>query len=427
LSGIEPNAPSFSDLMPTVLVGACSLRLKNDRSIPVRATWVDFATWYEDRVVPEFELDRDLRRFLEIARGDARSDEELMRRVYGMVQHHVRYLAYSIGEGGWLPHAASKTYANQYGDCKDMSTLIVALLRGAGIPARLALVQSRAKTTEIHTDFPYSMQFDHCVAYVKTDDGERWMDATGPAPFGDVPSFITAHPALILDGEETRFVRPTHPDQSEGEVRQRLILDELRPDEGRLQFRFDFLGPVGHEYRQRLSMAKPSELVSLAEAMLRPSFRSVSQLQIEAGQPGSAAMLEGECRVPSPGRQRNVRKTDGGEGPTSWLVPAGITAVQLPEVSLSRKLPYRFEMTLAYTSETTVELPWAVQSDSLTIQIDEPFASFRVEIRAKGQRLESRRRLHWKQGVIQTAELSRFQEFLRSVRQANDRLWEVRR
>ena len=76
-----------------------------------------------------------LKNFTESLLAGAETDREKLERIFTFVQQKIRYVAVSIGIGSYQPHFAEDVFQNRYGDCKDMSTLIVALARAAGIPA----------------------------------------------------------------------------------------------------------------------------------------------------------------------------------------------------------------------------------------------------------------------------------------------------
>lgn len=411
------HMPPVSDLVPSVRVAAASARVNGQTALPVRRSWADFARWYEGRVEPILELDRDLRHYLEVARRGAPTQEVLVERIYRMVQTRVRYVAHEVGEGGWLPRSPSTTYASQYGDCKDMSSLLVALLREADIPAHLALVSSRRSGRRVYTEFPYSLQFDHCVAYVPTSTGELWLDATGPGPMNDVPSFISAQPALVLDGAETRFVQAQHPDQPTSAVDRSFRIESSEPNAARLHFRIEWRGPAGYDFRLFRQMSDEDEVMEFASRQLSRHFRRIEDLRIDGSAVAQRAVLEGRCRVEAP---FSSSTQDG----TLRLRAAPL---ELPQVARSRSVPYRLESPLEDRVETTIVLPWEVRDDSLSVHFAEPFASFALDARTRGRTVSANRVLRWERELIEVDEFAALREFVRAVARANDKRWLLKR
>lgn len=108
------------------------------------------------------------------------------RAIYDELRDHTRYVSVSIGVGGWKPYEASLTQIRGYGDCKDLSTLLISRLRLAEIPAYPVLALTRGEgLTDL--DFP-DFNFNHIFVVSVIDDDTLWMDPTCTfCPFGDLP------------------------------------------------------------------------------------------------------------------------------------------------------------------------------------------------------------------------------------------------
>jgi hypothetical protein len=145
-------------------------------------SWDAIAAWYRD-------MAQD--RYLEATpAADSVSDSALVRQLIGTIYHSViennRYVAVSIGVGGWQPHAASVTEQNAYGDCKDLTTLLVSRLRNYGFDAYPALLLTRSAGL-VDSSFP-SGRFNHVITMVPLGNDTIWMDPTCDiCSFGDLP------------------------------------------------------------------------------------------------------------------------------------------------------------------------------------------------------------------------------------------------
>lgn len=117
------------------------------------------------------------------------------------LHREVRYVALALGDGGIVPRAPAETLARQYGDCKDKATLLVAVLRQAGIAADVALLAT-GPGTDADPDLPGLGIFDHAIVHLPADaaagEPELWIDATVPeARVGELPSFDRGRLALV--------------------------------------------------------------------------------------------------------------------------------------------------------------------------------------------------------------------------------------
>lgn len=111
------------------------------------------------------------------------------------LHQNVRYTGLEFGEAAIVPAPPDETLGRRYGDCKDLSLLLVGLLRAAGIEAHLALL--RTQWFEVSADLPGLGEFDHAIVRV---DGKEpiWIDATDPfTPPGRLPPADEGRLALI--------------------------------------------------------------------------------------------------------------------------------------------------------------------------------------------------------------------------------------
>lgn len=117
-------------------------------------------------------------------------------------QSALRYLAISIGEGGYTPRALSDIAATRYGDCKDKSKLFVAMARRLGVEACAALVNTRDGYS-LPDYLPSAQLFDHCIVRVAIDKAVYWLDPTRqlqPSPLDKVSQCYFGWALPLHDG-----------------------------------------------------------------------------------------------------------------------------------------------------------------------------------------------------------------------------------
>jgi transglutaminase-like putative cysteine protease len=164
-------------------------------------TWDDVARWYGGLAEPGSSIGPRIKAVVERITAGAADDRTRLQRIYEWVQKQVRYMAVEIGIGGFQPHAAEDVCTKLYGDCKDMSTLLCAMARQAGIDVRQALV-STWQNGRPDTTLASPLQFNHAIAYAPSIDGGIWMDATEKwCCFGELPWYDQGLPVLLVDKE----------------------------------------------------------------------------------------------------------------------------------------------------------------------------------------------------------------------------------
>ena len=118
----------------------------------------------------------------------------------------VRYTGVEFGESNVVPRTPSETLTRKYGDCKDKSLLLVAMLRAAKIPAYVALLNA-GNREDVADDLPGMGLFDHAIVYVPGSP-ELWIDATDEyARLGQLPDADQDRFALVARAGTESLVR----------------------------------------------------------------------------------------------------------------------------------------------------------------------------------------------------------------------------
>lgn len=148
----ETSMPHFSEILPAVYFTS-------------HRDWGELHRWYlsllRDRIKVSPEMKDVLHRIID--RDD--SVLEKVKKVYNHVNEQIRYVGFEFGIGGIQPRSSELTYHTRMGDCKDISLVLVAMLREIGIDARLALIRTRDRGTANLT-VPYLGEFNHAICYV---------------------------------------------------------------------------------------------------------------------------------------------------------------------------------------------------------------------------------------------------------------------
>lgn len=131
--------------------------------------------------------------------------EEKAAAIVQFLSREVRYTGVEFGDAAIIPHAPAEVLKHKYGDCKDKSTLAVAMLRAAGIPAYVALLNA-GQRQDVPADTPGMGLFDHAIVYLPGTP-ELWIDATDEyARLGQLPQADQGRLALIARPESTSLV-----------------------------------------------------------------------------------------------------------------------------------------------------------------------------------------------------------------------------
>jgi len=116
-----------------------------------------------------------------------------------------------LGVDGWKPHHVDFIHRSLYGDCKDLSVYMIALLEKANITAFPALALTRSAGW-VDPSFPGN-NFNHCIVAVPFEQDTLWLECTSDvAAFNDIPSSIEGINVLLIKPDGAELVQtPTSP------------------------------------------------------------------------------------------------------------------------------------------------------------------------------------------------------------------------
>jgi hypothetical protein len=136
------------------------------------------------------------------------------------LQRDIRYVAIEIGIGGQQPHFAADIFRHRYGDCKDKSTLLAAMLQSVGINSRYFSVNTRRG---IVTESLPSLSFNHEIlaielpadapsyhSIVTAKDGKRFLifDPTDDlTPIGELNAHLQGGLGLLHNDSGGELIR----------------------------------------------------------------------------------------------------------------------------------------------------------------------------------------------------------------------------
>ncbi len=146
-------------------------------SLSTMADWGTVDRWSQPFYAQDMRLPTDFARRVDAI---AAATPDLKRRTIAalrLVQDSIRYTSLSIGPGSFVPRAPAATVRNGFGDCKDKTLLLVAVLRRLGIAAWPALTDSD-EGQALDRILPAANAFDHVITLATIAGRNYWLDAT---------------------------------------------------------------------------------------------------------------------------------------------------------------------------------------------------------------------------------------------------------
>jgi len=167
----EPHSPGATEISPYVHVSTLG-------------DWQQLGAWYADLIRPQFALDQSLESELAQVIFGLHNDKEKIDAIQKFVLRSTHYVALEFGVYSYKPYPVAQIYARRFGDCKDKASLMIALLRAAGIDADIALVRTRSLGDVVAEPASIAL-FNHAIVYVPKY--ELWLDGTAEYAGRELP------------------------------------------------------------------------------------------------------------------------------------------------------------------------------------------------------------------------------------------------
>lgn len=184
----EPFAADSNGVAQTVTVSA-------------PGDWNGLAAWYNGLSRERYEVSAAVGRVADsvVAAAGPRSRADSLRAWHRWVAQDIRYVSVALGIGGYQPRTPDEVLRTGFGDCKDKTTLFVALLRRAGIEAEPVVLALSGRPDPAS---PSIFQFNHVIAAVRDGAAWRYTDLTADIfPYGEIPeSYQGAFAVRVTSG-----------------------------------------------------------------------------------------------------------------------------------------------------------------------------------------------------------------------------------
>ncbi|MGH7328644.1 MAG: DUF3857 domain-containing transglutaminase family protein, partial [Polyangiaceae bacterium] len=239
---IEPEAlqPPYAELLGHVHVSTYK-------------DWNAMGQWYWGLVKDQFVADDEVRRRVADVTKGLKTNDEKVRAIYDYVVQKTRYVALEFGIHGFKPYRCAQIFARGFGDCKDKATLIVTMLKEAGIPATIVVVRTGLKG-DFET-FPASLApFDHAIAYVPSMD--LYLDGTAEYTGSrELPDMDRGALALQVNEGKPKLVHLPDPPASENVMARSLDATLATDGTATLDWKSDIAGAEASSWRARYHAA----------------------------------------------------------------------------------------------------------------------------------------------------------------------------
>jgi transglutaminase-like putative cysteine protease len=395
------------------------------------ATWDGIGSWFDHLASSRMDTSEAIKQEVSALTAGKSSLLQKMQALAWFVQHDVRYVAISLGIGGFQPHAASEVFAHRYGDCKDKATLMRSMLREIGVDSYDVIIN--AERGSVSSDTPAHNAFNHLIVAIKLPDGLKdpslfalsqdpkfgrilFFDPTYDVtiPFGQIGGYLQGNYGLLVNGDGGELVElPRQPLSMNGIQRTgKLTIDlsgTLKGDVQEVR-----LGDRASAERRRLrAVTKSSDKIKPIEDLLAGSL---SSFQIE-----KASLVNVEQTDRPFGFNYTFQSSDYAKLAGNLLLVRprvlGNKSSGILETKEPRKFPVEFDGPSRDTDSFDIALPVGYVVDELPppMDVDYSFASYHSKIESKGNVLHYERNMEIKELSVPVDKLDQLRKFYRMV------------
>ena len=198
----DDNSPALAYYVPHIVVLLDSYTA-NGVEKKVMSDTTALYTWFYSMVKDvNTAISPGVKTLVDSITAGAANNVEKVKRIFYWVQDNITYVAYEDSLGGFVPREAALVCSRRFGDCKDMASTLVEMIRAAGLDAYKTWIGTRDIPYSFQ-DIPSPMATNHMICTYIQDGQVYFLDATGKdAPFGFFTSMIQGKEAFVGMGPD---------------------------------------------------------------------------------------------------------------------------------------------------------------------------------------------------------------------------------
>ncbi len=342
------------------------------------------------------------------------------------VQQHIRYVAVEIGIGGNQPHFAADIFRGGYGDCKDKSTLLSAMLSTVGIHSDLLLVDTRRGV--IDPDDPSSLG-NHAIAaieipkgynspklhsVVSLPNGHRYLifDPTWEeTPFGQIEDNLQGSYALLTEGPDSQVLQIPVLSPDLNTVRRSATLTLAADGSLKGSAAESWLGDIASEPRHYLKEVDLEKRQKAFDHLIGEDLMAASLTGLKIQ---NLAALDKDL---STSFDLSAEHFASSVGPLLMLRPRVFGSYTLPIDHKRRKVDIELGETMQGTDSFDIQLPDGYTVDELPdpVKDDVGFASYESSTKLEGRTIHYTRTYTVRQVSLSPDKYPDLQRFVATI------------
>ncbi len=217
--------------------------------------WSKVVKWYQRKTYRRLEANYDVKNQLKKIIKNGMTKEEQVHAVYNYLTKEITYSHVAFLNSNYVPKKPSQTICGGIGDCKDVASLMIAMLRELDIEAYYVLVRTKNYTQQ--EPRPSVLAFDHVVVGYQLE-GEKMKYADLTTDYFSInvlPEFDNNQWALLIKPNQKEVFRlpndQLNPTKNFLKIKTMVQIEDDR--DMKMSVRFDAKGIIAGNWREALN------------------------------------------------------------------------------------------------------------------------------------------------------------------------------
>ena len=395
------------------------------------SNWPEMGTWYQNLTSGRRDASPEIKQEVSTLTASSKTQLKKMQALAQFLQHDIRYVAISLGIGGFQPHAAPEIFTHRYGDCKDKATLLSSMLSQIGVDSYYVVINSERGSVTGETAANIGA-FDHVILAIKLPPNltDRSLIAIvqhprlGPilyfdptnelTPFGEIGGYLQGNFGLLVTPEGGELVElPRQPSMMNSILRTgKLTLDPTGTLTGEVSETRLGDRASSERWRQR-TVRNDAERIKPIEDLLAGSL---SLFRITQANVVNVQHTDQPFGFHYSFEAQNYAKNAGGLLLVRPRV-LGVKSSGLLETKEARKFPIEFEGPSRDTDSFEIAIPagYVVDDTPPPVDADYGFASYHSRTEVKDNSIHYSRTLEIKELSVPVARADDLKKFYRII------------
>ncbi len=375
--------------------------------------WGIIVDWYKAKTYQKLESNYIIDDILKDIIKDGMTDKQKIETIFNYISQNINYSSTSLLQSGYIPKDSDLTCSSKIGDCKDVATIMIAMLRKIGIESYYVLVKVNENTQPF---MPLEMEFNHAIVAYYLDGKINYSDPTTDFyPYYSLNEGDTeAWALLIKDGENKAFRLPANQTDSTKtftEYDVTAVLDEYNTLD--LEVKTTYTGLVAGRWRSTMELESKDNLPNHIIASLGSSaFRNLELDSHEFDKVENISVpLEANYKFHAREFTDDVTGIYFMRLPFVKTVEADVAIYGSERTNAMDIKTFTFAQPHIQRINVKMNKNFAIKKLPKDINFDTKFGTYTLKLKQTAEGLYIERFVHFKQTRIEPSEFKAFKEF----------------